>query len=185
VAKMSRPELLAILDAYRADAQHLDATDRSKRREDAISFYDGKTDIPVVQGRSQVVSNDLADALEWLKPSMQRVFFGSDHIAIFEPTSQEDEDSAEQATDTINHVFMRECDGYRVLNDAMHDGLLFGNGLLKHRWHGEPQYKTETLTGLSEEEYMALLDDDTVEEVIEKREYLVGPDGEEIKEAAE
>jgi hypothetical protein len=178
---MHDAELLALLDGYISDATELNASDRSQKRELALDFYDGKSDIPIEENKSSVVSNDLADALEWIKPSLQRIFMGSEHVASYEPRTEEDEENAKQATDVINYVFLREMDGFRVLNDAFHDGLLHGNGILKHRWHGEPQYKTERLTGLTEQDYFALLDDDTVEEVIEKREYLVGPDGEEIK----
>jgi hypothetical protein len=182
MAKMHETELLALLDGYIADAQELNASDRSEKRELALDFYEGKSDIPIEPNKSSVVSNDLADALEWIKPSLQRIFMGGEHTGKYEARSEEDEENAKQATDCINFIFTKECEGFRVLNDAFHDGLLHGNGILKHRWHAEPQYKTETLTGLTEQEYYALLDDDTVEEVLEKREYLVGPDGEEIKE---
>lgn len=182
--KMSDEKLLALVDGYVSDGQR-SSQERDARQRLALDFYEGRTDIPIEQDKSSVTSNDTADAVEWIKPSLQRVFLSSEHTAVYEPVTQEDEEGATQATDAINYVFQRECDGYRVLNDAFHDSLLFGNAILKHRWHGEPQYKTETLTGLTEQEYMALLDDDTVEEVLEKREYLVGPDGEEIKEDEE
>jgi regulator of sigma D len=181
---MSEAELLGVIDSYITDWGRT-SHERALRQELALDFYDGRTDIPVEENKSAVVSNDVADGLEWIKPSLQRVFLSAEHTAVYEPVTQEDEGAADQATDTINYVFQRECDGFRVLNDAFHDSLLHGNAIIKHRWHSEPQYKTETLTGLTEQEYMALLDDDTVEEVLEKREYLVGADGEEIKEGDE
>jgi hypothetical protein len=183
MAKMEDRELLGLLDGFIADAQQMDSSDRSQRREDAIAFQDGnKSIVPIEPNKSQVVSPDLADALEWIKPGLQRVFLNSNHVGIYEPSSEEDEEGAEQATDGINFQFLRRCNGYAVVNDGIHDGLLHGNGIWKHWWDKSKQYKTETLTGLTEEEYEALLDDDTVEEVLEKRVYMVGPDGQELKD---
>jgi len=179
---LSDRELLGIVDGFISDAQQMDNSDRSDRRENAINFLEADpTIVELEPNKSRVVSPDLADALEWIKPGLQRVFLATDRVGIYEPTSQEDEAGAEQATDGINFQFLRRCDGYRVINDGIHDGLLHGNGIWKHWWDKSKQYKTETLTGLTEQEYLALLDDETVEAVLEKREYLVGPDGEELK----
>jgi hypothetical protein len=178
---MTDAELTVIVDGWLSDAESFDQSDMSGIRSKAIDFYEGRIDIQAEPGKSSVVSPDLADALEWIIPGLLRVFLASDRVAIYEPVTQEDEETAKQATDGINHEFLVSCNGYRILKDAMHDGLLHGNGVIKHWWAGEPEYKTETLTALNEEEYQALLLDETVEEVLEQREYMVGPDGQEIK----
>lgn len=175
---LTETQLVGICDGFISDAQAMDNSDRSERRENAILFQDAdKSIVPSEAGKSSVVSPDLADALEWIKPGLQRVFLASDRVGIYEPTSDEDEEGAEQATDGINFYLMRRCNGYNVIDGGMHDGLLHGNGIWKHFWDKSKIYKTETLTNLSEEEYQALLADDTVEEVLEKRQYMVGPDG--------
>jgi hypothetical protein len=167
MAKMSERDLLGLCDGFVSDAQQMDASDRSPRREDALKFQDGdRTIVEIEPNKSQVVSPDLADALEWIKPGLQRVFLASDRVGIYEPASEEDKDGAEQATDGINFYVMRRCEGYRVINDGIHDGLLHGNGIWKHYWDKSKQYKTETLTGLTQEEYDALLADDTMEKVL-------------------
>jgi hypothetical protein len=178
---MSDRDMSVLVDGLLQDAESFDQSDMAGQRGKAIDFYEGRIDIPAEPGRSSVVSPDVADALEWILPGLLRVFLASDRVAIYEPVTQEDEETSKQATDGVNHEFLVRCNGYRVLKDSMHDGLLHGNGVVKHWWAGEPEYKTETLTGLTEEERMALLDDDTVEEVLEERSYLVGPDGEELK----
>jgi phage terminase large subunit len=157
--------------------------DWSSHGADAFGLMCVSYEEPIVEiepNKSQVVSPDLADALEWIKPGLQRVFLASDHVGIYEPASEEDKDGAEQATDGINFYVMRRCEGYRVINDGIHDGLLHGNGIWKHYWDKSKQYKTETLTGLTQEEYDALLADDTMEKVLEKREYYVSADGKEV-----
>jgi hypothetical protein len=178
---MSDTELQTLCDGWLQDADAYDSSDMASLRSKAIDFYEGRIDIPAEPGKSSVVSPDVADALEWIIPGLLRVFLASDRVAIYEPVTQEDEEAAKQATDGVNHEFLVGCNGFRVTKDAMHDGLLHGNGIVKHWWAGEPEYKTETLTGLTEEELFALMADETVEEVLEQREYMVGPEGEEIK----
>lgn len=174
---MSDTDLAAQVDAWITEAKRFDRSDLSKQREDAIRFYDGEVDIPAAPGRSQAVSHDLADVLDWIVPGLLRVFTASDRVAIYEPREPKDEAGAKQATDGINYIFMHDCDGFRVLKDAMHDGLLHGNGIVKSWWAGEPEYKTEIVRGLTEEELHALMGEPGIEDVLELTEYFVGPDG--------
>ena len=177
---LSNRDLLNIVEAYLSDAEDFDSTELEKDRSSAIDFFEGKVDFPAEPGKSSVVSHDVSDTVNGIMPGLMRVFFASDKIVTYEPRKPGDEEGAEQATDCINYVFQNECDGYRVFHNAFHDGLLLRNGIVKHWWEDAPEYKTETLTGLSEDDMLMLADDDSVEEILEKREYLVGPDGVEI-----
>lgn len=169
--KMSEGELSALLDGWITDSRSFDRSDLSVNREWAIRFYDGECDIPTQEGRSQVVSHDVADALEWILPALLRIFTSAAHIAIYEPETPEDEVGAKQATACINHLFQNECDGYRIVKDAMHDGLLHGNGPVKSWWEGKPEYKVEVVRGLNEMELQALLSEPDLDEVLELTEY--------------
>jgi hypothetical protein len=179
---MTDAELATLCDSWIQEAKSYDQSEMAGQRAKAIDFYEGRVDIEAEPNKSQVVSPDLADAHEAILPGLLRVFLASDRVVIYEPVTPEDEEGAKQATDGINHEFLNECRGYGVLHSGFHDALLHANGTLKHWWEGAPEYKTETLTGLTEDDYFALLDDETVEEVLEKREYFVGIDGQEISE---
>lgn len=176
---MTDKELATLCDGWIQDAKNGDS-EGSNLRSNGMKFYDGEVDLPAEPDKSDVVSPDVADAVDGVLPGLLRVFLASDRIGIYEPRNKDDEPMAQQATDGINYEFLHECGGYRVLHSVFHDGLLHGNGVIKHYWEKAPEYKTEVLTGLSEEEFLMLLDDETVEEVLEKREYFVGPDGQEI-----
>ena len=169
--QMSEGELSAILDGWITDSRSFDRSDLSINREWAIRFYDGECDIPWQENHSSVVSHDVADALEWILPALLRIFTSSSKIAIFEPVTPADEVGAKQATACINHLFQNECDGYRVVKDAMHDGLLHGNGVVKSWWEGAKEYKVEVVRGLDEMEFQALLSEPDLEEVLEIKEY--------------
>jgi hypothetical protein len=181
MAKMTEDELGALCEDWITNAKHFDESDLEETRQKANDFYDGKVDIEPQPNRSKVVSSDVADVMGWILPGLLRVFTASDRAVIYEPNSPEEEDMAKEATFGINHIFLNECGGFRLMKDAMFNGLLHGNGPIKLSWHGEKQYKIEDITGLTMEEVMALLQDPDVEDIIELNAYQVGPDGQPMK----
>src|SRR5690606_4748403 len=80
------------------------------------------------------------------------------------------EERAQQATDYVNYALMNDCRGYSVLHSALYDGLLFGNGIIKHWWDDTPVHVTEDFSGLAEDAFIGLVDDDDVE-VLEHTQY--------------
>lgn len=168
---MTDSELVALLDGQITDAVSYEGSELSLSRIRALEFVDGQIDIPSEDGKSSVVSHDLGDTLGWIMPGLLRVFLASENIVRYEARRSSGVDAAKQATDYVNAVFMSECDGYRVLHNSFYDGLLFGNGVVKHYWDETPQFSTENYTGLSDAQYMALVSDESVEEVLEHSEY--------------
>jgi hypothetical protein len=173
MAKMTETELAAQVDGRIIDARQFDRSDLDAHRSWAIRFYDGEVDIDPQPGRSRVVSHDVADVMEWIIPGLLRVFNASEKVVIFMPQNPGEEQAAKQATDGINHIFLHEMGGFRIMRDAMHNGLLHGNGPVKVYWDGKPEYKTDVVRGLTEQEYMALLSGPDIEP-IEVTEYFEG-----------
>lgn len=169
---MSERELVAQLDGQIADARAYAGSELSEHRERALKYYDGdmSQDLPEKVGKSRVVSQDVADTIGWILPGLMRVFLAAEHVGIYEPERPGDEEFAKQATDYVNFVVLRECEGYSTLRSAMFDGLLLGNGILKHWWDEKPEYCTEDFSGLTEEAFIQLVTDDTIE-VLEHSEY--------------
>src|ERR1044072_8387970 len=148
--------------------------DITKSRDKAIAYYEGEAtlggDVPPQTNRSSVVSRDMSDTHGWLMPQFMRIFTGSDNVVQSEPRKPGGEDAARQATDYINYVFKAECDGYQVLHSAIWDALTFGNGIIKHWWDDAKEYKTETLTNLTELEFLRIASDPDVKDILEYRE---------------
>jgi hypothetical protein len=168
---MDKRRLGALIDSMISDAVNFDGLVREPPRRLGLAYAAGEVpDMPSEKGFSSVVSQDLADAKSQLMPSIMRIFTASDRIAIYEPQTEDDEAFAEQATDYINQVFLRECNGEMVLRDLFDDGFGLGNGIVKHWWDNTREYKTETLTGLDEASFVDLVSDDDVE-VLEHSEY--------------
>ncbi len=168
---MTEEDLAALVDGQINDAKTYESSDLTQLREKALKYFEGEVEIPAAPGRSSVVSRDVADTHGLILPGLMRVFLATDNIAIYEPKTQADEKFARQATDYVNYVVMKECEGYSQFRSAFHDGLLMGNGILKHWWDETPEYSTESFSGLSDDAYAMLVDDPDVEEVIEHTEY--------------
>src|SRR5690606_4720812 len=100
-------------------------------------------------GRSQAISRDVLETVEWLMPDLLRVFMGSDDVVHYEPVGPEDEQAAIQATDYANHIFWKDNPGYQLMYDWFKDALLQKVGVLKVWWAEEEKVKRDTYTGLS------------------------------------
>lgn len=146
------------------DAIGYDQTELSQRRVKAIEYYRGELrDIPASEGRSKVTSRDLSDHVGWILPSLMRVFAASDNIVCYEPQEPQDEPFAKQASDYVNYIFWRECNGYRVLWNSFQDALMFGNGVFKFWWETGKRMEFEEYSGLDEAAFIQLVGDDDVE----------------------
>jgi hypothetical protein len=157
-------ELKSRLDQAIAASLLYDRTELSGKRAKALEYYQGKMkDVPNVEGRSSVVSKDVATVINWMLPGIIRTFTQSGRIVDYEPVGPEDEDYADQASDFINHKFMKENDGYRLLYAAVHDALLMGDGILKVHYDSTPEHETHNFSQLGEEELAFLMMDDSNE----------------------
>jgi hypothetical protein len=100
-------------------------------------------------GRSQVVSREVHDAVHSMLPSLMRVFFSHDKSCEFIPRGPEDVAGAAQATELVSW-YLEQSNAYSVFADAIKDCLIKGEGIIKC-WH-ETQYDitSRELQGLNE-----------------------------------
>lgn len=162
--KMTEDEISALCQAEAASAIEYERSDFLNDRVRAIEYYRGEMkDLPYEEGRSSAVTHDVQDTIGWILPGLMRVFFSSPNLGIYEPRSMEDEPFAEQATDYVNYVVLRECDGYQVFWDVLHDSLLHANGIVKHWWENKEKVSTNVLTGLTDDQLALLLQDEDTE----------------------
>lgn len=87
--------------------------------------------IPIQEGRSRVMLPDVQESHDYMHASILRTFVSGDRTIEFEAVDEGDEDVAEEATAAIDFNFMRQQDGYRLLSDGCHDGLLRKLGVFK------------------------------------------------------
>lgn len=134
-------------------------TDRTKAEE----YFDGTmTDVPTQDGRSKVVSRDVRENIKKAKPSLIRTLLGNDKVVEYEPVSEGDEDSADQATDYVNYVIFPESNGYEAVEDALTDAMKLRNGIIRWYFDKKITVTVSEHTGLDEAAMVQLVADDDV-----------------------
>ena len=160
---MTNDELIAIIEGEETDSIGYDSGLLSDQRRKAMDFYLAKPYGNEIEGRSQVVTSEVMDAVEGMLPSLMSIFTSSDEIVRFEPNGPEDEAQAQQATDYLNYVFSRVNNGFVALHCAVKDALLQKNGFLKVYWENYTESGKESYEGLTEDELALLVSDPELE----------------------
>lgn len=155
--KLTDEELLAIIETHRADSLGVEDGELSNERALALDRYHGRPYGNEMEGRSQIVSRDLSEAVDWAMPAIMRIFTQGGTVAEFDPISQEDEPQAEIETDYVNQVIMRDNAGWIVLHDAIKDTLLLKNGYVKHWWETTEKIEEPKYRGLAIEEVQQMM----------------------------
>ena len=160
---MTKRELSAHLEQEINSALGYKDGKLTEQRSDALDRYYGKKYGNEQEGRSQIVTRDVADVIEWIMPSLMKIFTSGDKVVQFEPQGPEDVEMAKQSTDYVNYVIMRQNPGFSTLYQWFKDALLQKNGIVKHYWDDSSETLREEYKNLTEEEFTALLLDDNVE----------------------
>ena len=169
---MTEDELVSQLNSEISGATGYANTELSNQREDAMKYYLGEPFGNEIDGRSEIVTTDVRDTVEYIMPSLMRIFTTHNNVAEFEPQGPEDVEMAEQATNYCNYVFNRQNNGFKVLYDAFKDALISKTGVIKHYWEESTEVTTETYTNLTEIEYQSILASDDME-ILEHTEIVV------------
>lgn len=114
------PDLLNFLQTE--EEQAYDGTLLSEV-EQAIKAYNREPYGDEEDGRSQVVASDVSESVDYMLTSVLEPVIASGRIMEFEPTSEEDEDVADDATEAMHYIYRRKR-GYQVIHDWAKAGLM-------------------------------------------------------------
>ena len=170
---MTEIEIKAILDAEIDNALGYIETETTEQRRRALQYYNREPYSNEVEGRSQIVTGEVAEAVDSALPPLLRVFTQGDDIVRAEPQGPGDEQLAKQITEYLNYVFYRDNPGFHVLNIWFKDALLQKNGIVKVWWDDQKDISTEEYQDLTEQEVALMLADETVE-IVEQEQRQVG-----------
>lgn len=131
--------------------------DLSQSRADSLQSYLAEPYGNEIEGRSQVVTSDVADVVEGVLPSLIRVFTSGDDIVEFEPFGPEDEEGAKQETDTCNYYLTQANNFLPFLQTWLRDGLISKIGYAKVIWEDDEYLDTETYHNLGDDELAYML----------------------------
>src|SRR5258706_15682323 len=126
-------------------------------------YYYGEPYGNEVEGRSQVVTTEVKDAVEEILPALIKIFTSSDEVVRFEAQNPDDDAVAQQATDYINYIFSRVNNGFVALFCLFKDALLLKNVFLKVYWENYEDSRRETYENLTDDEFASLNQDPELE----------------------
>ena len=160
--KLSDIELLNLIENQEKNALGWGSGELNIQREAAIKAYYQEPYGNEVEGRSAYVTSEVSNTVEWIKPSLMKIFSSTDKVVEFEPQQPSDEASAAQITDVLNFLFMKRNNGFFVLQDWFTDALLTKNGYVKVYWDATTKIRKERYQGLSIDQVSMLLNDPKV-----------------------
>lgn len=146
-------------------------------RAESMDYYLRKPYGNEVEGSSQVVTGEVAEAVDGALPQLIRVFTANEDAVQFEPVKDGDEPFAEQASDMANWVFYKDNAGFLILHNWFKDALLQKVGVVKAYWEEKKDITKEKYQNLSDDEITMLLMDGDFEIVRQKTDQIIGADG--------
>ena len=156
-------KLKSILEAEIDDAIGYLETETTDYRQTALEYYMREPYGNEVEGKSQIVTGEVAEVVDGALPQLMRVFTSADDAVVFEPVNQGDEETADQATKYVNHIFYKDNNGFEIMHDWMKDALLQKVGVVKAYWEDKTDVTKEKYYGLNDDELAMIAQDEEVE----------------------
>ena len=162
-SKLTDSEILNAIETKASESYGYMSSTLNAEREQALDYYLGKPYGNEVDGRSQVVTRDTLETIEWMLPSLLKIFTAGDKAVEFTPKGAEDVDAAEQETSYVNHIVMQQNDSFMTMYTFFKDALLMKTGYVKVYWDTKEDVIEDNYANLSEEELVMLAQDKGVE----------------------
>ena len=160
---MDDNKLKGILDSEIENSIGFVETETTDDRSKAINYYNREPYGNEVEGRSSIVTGEVAEVVDGALPQLLRIFTQSDELVRFEPKFPGDEEAAKQATEYCNLVFFQDNDGVILMHDWFKDALLQKNGIVKYWWEDSEDPIKEKYKNLNAEELTMLFADNEME----------------------
>lgn len=125
-------------------------------RTNALKYYMGKPRGDEVEGRSTIISKDVADMVDAMLTQIMPTFT-MDNIVQFEPQSEQDEEQARTESNFCNYMVMEKNNGYMLIETLIKDALLSKNATAKVYVDIKEDVEKEKYTGLTPEELFQVL----------------------------
>lgn len=176
---MTEAELQAVLSRLRGQMLNAEGGELSDNRQDNLDRYLGEPYGNEQPGYSRYITREVMEAVEWALPSLLRIFTSGDRVVEFEPVGPEDEELASQETDVVNHILLKENNGFMTFYQWFKDALMYANGYAKIYTEEVETVKTERYTGVTEQGLVFLSENEGYEivAVTPNRRMVYGPEG--------
>ena len=172
---MDEVALIAAIDdsdnrSYGSNLSNLTA-ELSAQRALNIQYYLGDNVDPAPEGQSNVIDRTVFETVQWILPSLCRIFANGDDVVTLQPISGQDVDQAKQESAYLNWLIINKHPWFEIFLEWATDCLLTKNGyILVYRDNKQTveieKYTDQTMQGVS-----FLLQDPNVQ-VIESQEHI-------------
>jgi hypothetical protein len=155
--------LAAIITAQERAANSFSRSNLSAQRANALKYYLGDPFGNEMEGRSQVVSTDVFEAVEGMLPSLLEIFLASNKLAECEAYGPEDDAEAKQQTEVANHIIFKQNNAALIFYTWFKDALIQKTGVVKTYYETEDESRIEQWAQLTQEELHRIAGEDNVE----------------------
>ena len=160
---MTDDEVLNHVNTVLADSLDFNTSELSHQRAQGLKYYFGEPLGNEREGKSQVVTRDIQETIDWIMPSLMKVFTSGGQVVKYEPQTAEDVEQAEQETEYVNYLFTRKNKGFEIMFDWFQDTLMMKTGVVKVYVDEVPVPEFERFSGLSEDLVTEILGEPEVE----------------------
>ncbi len=128
--KKMKERLAAVVQNELANAECGENDEVQANRQEALNYYHAKPRGDELDGRSRVISTDVADMVN-ATLAMLVPMLSTDAIVEFEPIGEDDEDQASAESQVLNEIIIERNFGFMEIQEAVKDALLLKNGCMK------------------------------------------------------
>lgn len=181
--ELTPEEVKGIVQREIADALGGLGSQVSEQQRTSIRMYYGRPMGNEIKDRSQVISRDVLEVIEWTMPSLMRMFTGGTQSVRFLPPNEKGQKNSDLATSYVNHLWKNEMDGFSFLHDYIKTGLMEKNAVGRVYFEEKRRPVVESFEGLTEDELLVLLEREGAEPIASEERVisLPGQNGEETE----
>jgi hypothetical protein len=152
-------DLLKILKDEEADAASYYDSELAAAQTTAMDRFHARPFGDEIEGRSQVVTHDVEDTINWIMPKLMRAFMEADELISVDDPTADDAYNSKCAADYLKHIFFKDNDGETELYDYCFDALLQRLGVMRVAWQDPEPKPPRMLEGVSIEILQKYLQD--------------------------
>lgn len=162
IEPMDQETVFSHVDHWIQDSLSYNMTELSNQRAQAMKYYFGEPFGNEKKGKSRVVTRDVQETIDWIMPSLMKVFFSGGQVVKFNPSTVEDVPLADQETEYVNYLFSRKNEGFKIAYDWFQDALMMKTGIVKVFVEEENCPKFDYFDGLTEDGVTEIISDPEV-----------------------
>lgn len=163
IEPMDQETVFSHVDHWIQDSLSYNMSELSEQRAQALKYYFGEPFGNERKGKSQIVTRDVQETIDWIMPSLMKVFFSGGQVVKFNPSTAADVAQADQETEYVNYLFTRKNEGFKLSYDWFQDALMMKNGIMKIYVEEDNQPKFDYYDGLSDEAVTEIASDPDTE----------------------